>query len=89
MASKLFLFTGITFLLFFGGGIAWHLLNMGSLFGFFIVGSILFAGSNFAYYYAVLVKGTKVVKPPIISPLKKREFTADVLNRRYSVSKKR
>ncbi len=61
MASKLFLFTGITFLLFFGGGIAWHLLNMGSLFGFFIVGSILFAGSNFAYYYAVLVKGTKVV----------------------------
>ncbi len=60
MVSKLFLFTGITFLLFFLGGVAWHL-YVGSLFSFFVVGSILFAGSNFTYYYIVLVKGIRKI----------------------------
>ncbi len=61
MVSKLFIFTGITFLLFFGGGLIWHYLHIGSFFGFFVVSSILFAGSNFAYYYIVLVKGIKEI----------------------------
>ena len=60
MVSKLFLFTGITFLLFFLGGVAWHL-YVGSLFSFFVVASILFAGGNFAYYYIVLIKGVRKI----------------------------
>ena len=59
MFSKLLLFTGITFLLFFVGGIAWHYAFANSFFLFFIVSALLFAISNFVYYYVVLIEGIK------------------------------
>ncbi len=61
MIAKLFMFTGITFILFLLGGIWWYYSHMGGFFYYFIIGLILFAGSNFAFYYAVLVKGIKKI----------------------------
>ncbi len=61
MIKKLFIFTGTTFFLFLIGGIIWHTLNLGGFFWFFIIGLIVFAGSNFAYYFSVLVKGIQKI----------------------------
>ncbi len=61
MIAKLLMFTGITFILFLLGGIWWYYSHMGGFFYYFIIGLILFAGSNFAFYYAVLVKGIKKI----------------------------
>ena len=62
MAVKIFLFTGITFLLLFVGGIFWYAANIGGIFWFFIIGLFLFAGSNFAVYYIALVKNMKFIE---------------------------
>ncbi len=55
MISKVLLFTGVTFLLFLGCGIAWYMSGMGNFFWFFVVASLLFAGSNLAVYYKALI----------------------------------
>jgi len=61
MVKKLFIFTGTTFFLFLLGGILWHTLNLKGFFWFFIIGLIVFAGSNFSYYFSVLVKGIQKI----------------------------
>ena len=61
MDLKLFLFTGITFLMLSIGGILWHTLGIGGFFWFFIIGMLLFAGSNFILYYIALVKNMKTI----------------------------
>ena len=61
MVKKLFIFTGTTFFLFLLGGILWHLLNLRDFFWFFVIGLTIFAGSNFAYYFSVLVKGIQKI----------------------------
>ena len=57
--TKLFIFTGVTFAIYVIVGILWRMLGWGDIFVYFIGGSFLFAGSNFFYYYSVLVKGVK------------------------------
>ncbi len=50
MVKKLFIFTGVTFILFLIGGIVWNQLGIEGFFWYFVIGLTVFAGSNFAYY---------------------------------------
>ncbi len=70
MVKKLFIFTGITFLLFLIGGVAWDQLGLGGFFWYFVIGLTIFAGGNFAYYYAILVKGVQNINGELENLLK-------------------
>ena len=70
MIKKLFIFTGVTFILFLIGGIVWNQLGVEGFFWYFVIGLTVFAGSNFAYYYVILVKGIQNINGKLENLLK-------------------